>query len=76
MFSAAVGLVETARLQRVLFLFSQRLYNELKEHKPSVESVNRNGGKFIKEAKVSDSLLCRKRKQPRDHVSAIRACVT
>ena len=33
--------------------FLQRLYNELKEHKPSVEAVNRNGGKFIREAKIS-----------------------
>ena len=32
----------------------QKLYEELKEHRPQIEEVNRRGGKYIKEAKVSD----------------------
>ena len=35
----------------------QELYNELKERRPQIESLNRNGGKFVKEAKVSDWLI-------------------
>jgi len=35
----------------------QKLYNEAKDHKLPMEVLNRYGGKFIKEVKVSFHLL-------------------
>jgi hypothetical protein len=37
--------------------FYQAIHNKLAEHKHSIESVNRNGGQFIREAKVSENIF-------------------